>query len=357
MRSSRSRRSLIGSGLALFLALSCRQDQRERQATPGPFAVDTFATSATVPFQRPITGVVLPDGRLAVIDAKAEQLFVLRPDGTLDQAMGRHGGGPGEFQFPAGLFLLADTLAVVDYGNRRLDLFLLGTGSVGDRPLPEGADYGEVLILPGGHAITSNSGEDSALALLRDTSSRVLARYGRLVVPPQGRKTFMAMKEQIAAGKIPDAQRNFVVVAADPGGDVWLVSGTEGVIQRFDRDGHPLAQGRIPANEMTALTEAFFAANRAEKNPDALHTFTATFNAVARNGLSLLVALPDSVPPVLLAYDSSGTLTQRQALPGAEGAKYLIPGRTPDEFYAIYPAEGLVFRLLRNGTSDGKPHR
>lgn len=320
-----------------------------------PFAVDTFATSATIPFQRPVNGVVLPDGRLALVDVRAEQLFVLRPDGSLDQALGRHGGGPDEFQLPTSLFRLGDTLAVLDLGNNRLDLFLLGTGSVGSRPLPTGADYGAPIILPGGGAITSSSNEDSALALLRDSSSRVVARYGRLVVPPQGRENFTQMKEQIAAGKIPDAQRNFVITAADPAGDVWVVSQTEGVVQRFDRSGRQLAEGRIPQGEMTALIEAFFAANRAEKNPDALHVLNTAFNAVARNGLSLLVALPDSVPPVLLAYDTSGALIHRQVLPGAEGAKYLIPGLTPDEFYAVYPAEGLVFRLQRAGTGDGTP--
>ncbi|MDX2122907.1 MAG: hypothetical protein SF070_17845, partial [Gemmatimonadota bacterium] len=92
----------------------------------------------------------------------------------------------------------------------------------------------------------------------------------------------------------------------------------------------------------------FFAANAAENRPGVLRGYLLAFSGVARDhGLWLLLARPDSLPAVLLRVDSTGALVERQAVPGAEGARYLISAAGAGGFYAVHPTEGLVFHLHR----------
>ena len=65
-------------------------------------------------------------GRLFVLDGAGKRVLGFGPDGTPTGTWGREGGGPGEFNSPAGLAVgPGDSLWVVDRGNRRITLFPL----------------------------------------------------------------------------------------------------------------------------------------------------------------------------------------------------------------------------------------
>jgi hypothetical protein len=329
----------------LFLA-ACRPAATASDAAP--FVVDTFATAETTPFQRPVDGVALPDGRLALADFQAEQVFLLGVDGALQQTFGTPGSGPGEFRAPRGVFLRGDTLAVLNGGNNRLENFIPGRGYIGSRPLPAGVQYREARLLPGDTAIVATGGGDSALAVQQDPWGKVIARYGRPPVPTTEVWDFGAIRQEILAGRIPDAMRNLATPIVDPAGDLWLVIHTEGRVERYGPRGDLRATLSLPDSEVAPIRAAFFAANAAEKRPGVLRSYFLAFSGVARDhALWLLLARPDSLPATLLWVDSTGAIAERQVVPGAEGARYLISAEGAGGFYAVHPTEGLVFRLRR----------
>ncbi|MEJ2481977.1 MAG: hypothetical protein P8049_02370 [Gemmatimonadota bacterium] len=64
------------------------------------------------------------DGRLYLLDGAGKRVLAFDPAGRPLGIRGREGGGPGEFNTPAGLDVgPADTIFVVDRGNRRITLF------------------------------------------------------------------------------------------------------------------------------------------------------------------------------------------------------------------------------------------
>jgi len=330
----------------LLLLAACQPSAASH--TDEPFLADTFATAETTPFQRPVDGVALPDGRLALADVQTEQVFLLGMDGVLQQTFGTPGAGPGELRTPRGVVLRGDTLAVLNGGNNRLENFLPGRGYVGSRPLPPGVQYRETRLLPGDTVITATGGADSALAVRQDPGGRMLARYGTPVVPWAEGWDFDAIHAEILSGRIPNEMRNVATPIVDPGGDVWLVLHTEGRVERYGPGGDLRATLRLADDEIAPMRAAFFAANAAEKRPGVLRSYFLAFSGVARDhALWLLLARPDSLPAVLLRVDSTGTLVERQAVPGAEGARYLVSAEGAGGFYAVHPTEGLVFHLHR----------
>lgn len=97
----------------------------------------------------------LPDGRVAAIDGRANELFVFRPDGELTARAGRTGDGPGEFQRLAGLVHLGgDTLLVYDASHMRFSLFDTNGNFLDDRRLetPEGGADAPRLTIYGAEA-------------------------------------------------------------------------------------------------------------------------------------------------------------------------------------------------------------
>lgn len=330
----------------LLLLAACQPPAASHSAEP--FVVDTLATAGTIPFERPVDGVALPDGRLALADFQANRVFLLGVDGTLLQTLGSPGAGPGELQAPRSVALRGDTLAVLNGGNNRLENFIPGRGYIGSRPLPPRVQYREARLLPGDTTVIATGGSDSALAVRQTPSGAVLARYGQPVVPPVEVWDFGAIRAEILAGRVPPELRNTATPIVDPDGDVWLVIHTEGRLERYAPTGELRARLTLPDSEVAPLRAAFFAANAAENRPGVLRGYLLAFSGVARDhGLWLLLARPDSLPAVLLRVDSTGALVERQAVPGAEGARYLISAAGAGGFYAVHPTEGLVFHLHR----------
>ena len=75
---------------------------------------------------------VLPNGRIAVLDAMAREIRIFDPDGRHLATHGRQGEGPGEFQEPFGLMQdAAGRLWVPDFRAARMSEFDLTEGFIG----------------------------------------------------------------------------------------------------------------------------------------------------------------------------------------------------------------------------------
>ena len=64
-----------------------------------------------------------PSGEIYAVDAGHAEVRVFDAEGRYVRAYGRKGEGPGEFEFPSGLWLLGDTIAVYDVELSRMTLF------------------------------------------------------------------------------------------------------------------------------------------------------------------------------------------------------------------------------------------
>jgi hypothetical protein len=75
------------------------------------------------------TGLLLEEGRIAVVELSANEIRHFDADGRHLRSFGRRGRGPGEFQVISGLFRRSrDSLAAYDQIERRVTIFPLASG-------------------------------------------------------------------------------------------------------------------------------------------------------------------------------------------------------------------------------------
>lgn len=65
----------------------------------------------------------LADGSIALLDGGSFEIRIFNADGRHVRSMGRQGEGPGEFQFPAGLETIGDSIVVWDARTRRGSMY------------------------------------------------------------------------------------------------------------------------------------------------------------------------------------------------------------------------------------------
>jgi hypothetical protein len=87
--------------------------------------------------------VLLGGGRVALADGGSQEIRIYRPDGEFERALGREGGGPGEFR---GLHWIAalpgDTLVAYDWRERRTTMFGPSGDLIGTTTLPDDSARG-----------------------------------------------------------------------------------------------------------------------------------------------------------------------------------------------------------------------
>jgi hypothetical protein len=96
---------------------------------------------------------VHPDGRIAILDAHAQEIRVFGPDGAHLRTFGGRGGGPGEYQAANGLALGPDgLLRVPDERNTRLSFVDMEVGWVRGHP------YQPLLFAPAWPGVVDSAG-------------------------------------------------------------------------------------------------------------------------------------------------------------------------------------------------------
>jgi hypothetical protein len=133
--------------LLATLALACRDSApqpaapdpaapvRVAAATPGPVVTIVDSLVLQEPADSPLGGFttfwgISADGQIVISDITGRQVVVFDRDGRFLYNLGRNGGGPGEFQFPATVLTdLADNqVGVLDLDRQRVLLFDVGSG-------------------------------------------------------------------------------------------------------------------------------------------------------------------------------------------------------------------------------------
>lgn len=102
-------------------------------------------------FSRVIGGTVMANGSLAVLDAREFRVVLIDSTGRPRQTVGAKGSGPGEFQAPATIGRIGDSLWVGDSRTSRVTIFdsrglLVRTMSIASIGVPSLTARGDVLV-------------------------------------------------------------------------------------------------------------------------------------------------------------------------------------------------------------------
>ena len=304
----------------------------EAVADTGPASVDTLITTASAVLGRVSDLTVGPDGSVYVVDQLSNAVHVLDPAGQLARTFGREGAGPGELNRPSGILFVGDTLAVVETGNLRLQLFTADGTSLLTRPLPGSA--GPLAVSPIGRTFAPTLTLDTTLATLRGPDGTERAKVGRMVGTPSRVVQIGASKEQIQRGEVPDTFLNTAYGAWADDGSLWMMVPARATVERFDTTG-------VRRWELT-LEDPSFESVRAE--------FVSRNAALEGMRLfPLMYILPNPRPAgdelwVLLGQSGQGpAVIQVVNGDGSLGARLEFPEIRDVALFAVDPARGLVY--------------
>jgi len=114
------------------------------EATAGAAGELFFVTDATI----------LSDGSIAVASTGTHEVMIFSSQGELTTRRGRRGGGPGEFEYPEGVFELAfDRVLVSDPIQSRISIFDRAGTLLDDAPLPVTGHPSRVVGLLNGSSV------------------------------------------------------------------------------------------------------------------------------------------------------------------------------------------------------------
>lgn len=307
-----------------------------------------------------IGGVVrLADGAVAGLDVQAAEVRVFGPDGSLRTRFGRAGGGPGEFERPAALYLLlGDTLAVQDRYGTRVHLFTSdgrvlgmerGEATGGARWSVAGAFTDGAWVVQS-QSVMSGPPPDGRLDQWRSAGARARGamEVDSLAYMRGGVTYFNSTEDGFTFWDVPLAPAGAVAPLGD---GIAVHDGDLYAFRVIGRDGHLRSLVRI-AVEPPPVTTADHDASIAERlsgmresNREAAGRELAAIprearhpgfgpllaNAVDRVWVTAALPTPAGAEPAtqLLVFDDAGVLRGRVLLPRTErlghlGATHLV---------------------------------
>jgi DNA-binding beta-propeller fold protein YncE len=188
-----------------------------------------------------------PDGRIYVVEGKANRVSVFNPDGTFSSSFGGPGQGDGQFQEPWGIAVApGGNIYVADTWNHRVEYFdpngkFLGKwGRLGDAKGSTATEPGvfwgprEIAISPAGEVFVTDTGNKRVQVFgLDGTFKRMFGGAGS------------------AAGQFNEE----VGLSLDNQGNLWVADTWNNRIQKLSPNGDPLGSVAVPSGwESQAVT-------------------------------------------------------------------------------------------------------
>jgi hypothetical protein len=131
------------------------------------------------------------------------------------------------------------------------------------------------------------------------------------------------MKRDIIAGKLPAIVQNAALPAFAPNGDMWLILTSQGIVQRYGRDGSLLLAVPFETPEKAAIWSACIAWNKEIVNDQRRLCMPTYATDASDDGVILWVLLnmPEDDPSVVVGFASTGKLVHRIRYRDVTGAR------------------------------------
>ncbi len=287
-----------------------------------------------------------PGGSVFLSDPQASAVHrILLGEGGID-GLGRAGSGPGEVRLPGSMAFLGDTLGVVDQQNGRVQFFSSDGAPMGSRPLPSGISpiLGPTLS-PSGDLIVATLGRDTALAVVYSEEGQERARLGKASGELWTRVDERELRQEVIEGRLPSILANMVLPVPERDGTTWLVLQAEGVIERYDRDGHRILSVSLSEPDFERIREEFINRNR-DADPEFPGLFALRYFIDAQAlepGLWLLITENEANPTTVLVLSNEGRVVREYRFPSVTGAtRFAVDGESGWVYFGIKEEAELV---------------
>lgn len=273
-------------------------------------------------------------GKIYLSDGQAHRIHVVDDRGDVSGFVGGEGSGPDELLRPGRMRLLGDTLAVVDNGNGRLQLFDTAGSALGSRPLPPGPPSS---IGPRGRFLQPVFGADSALAVLHSSNLENRISLGMRLGPAIEIVRLGSMKDAIEEGEIPAIFLNTAEGVIDREGATWLYVPATGAVTKYDGRGREQWSTTIEDASFPDVRLDFVARNRTIGH-DRVWPLRYILDArVVDRRLWILLGQSIFSPSTILMLGQNGDVEGRVSFPNVVGATQ----------FAADPIAGQVYFVLR----------
>jgi hypothetical protein len=304
------------------------------------------------PIGRPTAAAVDADGVVWVADALNHNLRRVDLESGESTVIGREGQGPGEFRRPEGVVVGNGEVWVLDFGNGRIQR-LSRLGEAMDSNLIDSPLYLPLTLGPGGSLAAPTLGQYESLVAWRPSGGGETRYLGAALAAMPVEISPRRIREQVAAGSIPQEFQNNVLPVVRPEGGVWVISQVEGTIQLFSDTGALAWEQEMP-EAYTAGSRARFLDAWAQPSVQGIPVpWAARAGTSVQGDLWLVVDAPEGTGSHLLVYDGeAGHLTRRESLPLSGPASCIaVHPDTPHRMILCLPDDATVVQVDLDGTT------
>lgn len=267
--------------------------------------------------------------RIYIADAQDCAVKIFTKKGRFEAAIGRKGGGPGEFSFPSGVAVFGGRIFVADKFNRRVQVLEISGRYLRSFGVPFAPD--KVFVLGADRILVTNNGTG------RSGAEKLLHLFNG-----KGDLLREEMPAHFSGDAVFDAFRNMFLVNPGSDGDFFVVyRSRERSILHYSRDAALLE--RIPVDERYARKSLSLPAKGGPKEVEAF----CWDSAYDRGRLYLLAPAYTGEGDLgpgdqIFVFDGAGRLEARIDLPARVSRLAVDAGR----IYAIDRASELrIFRI------------
>ena len=299
-------------------------------------SIGTMAGDPDLQFFQVAGGLRLPDGRIAIANGGSSEVRIYAADGSFSHAIGKEGGGPGEFGRPRILGRLGtDSLVVHDATHRRVSVLHVDEGFIrsfsipteaGGYPMGRGMFADGTQMYGGGLFFSSDTGfpdgvfQNESPYVSVDVDGGGIVDFGAWPAPEM---YGIVSEDAFGARSLPFGKGTSMAVGADR---IWIGTSDRYEIHALDRNGtltHILRLDRTARTVTPADVEQFKQDEIEDADsPDERRRFEA---------MMLEMPIPETMPAFgSMMVDALGNLWVQQ---------YAGP-RDRDPMWTVFDAEG-----------------
>lgn len=273
-----------------MVAIGCTSQKPEKGTEIPLITLTTFEIFFGVDdgiLSRPMITKYLGGDRLLVYDMSLKKVMIIDEGKVTDHEIGRHGRGPGEFQYISALYINNDKLQIVDIAQRLIHRYTLNGGFLGSSdtgvnqsvsypplpPLPselisnlDSGFYSNITnqphVLHNGSVLIPADRNTGVLYQMVDLNGDVTREFGEIPDESSFTLDYNEIRQSITNETIPPILRpnSFLVNDRVTDDEIYIVYNSIGELAKYNlTSGQKLWSKSIPMTEETEkLTQDYF---------------------------------------------------------------------------------------------------